>query len=197
MLAGYASSGRIFVPPSLMMIDGVGRILGMGDILTLVEKAETAIKEEEAEKIRRKMMENKFDYDDFLSQFQMISSMGPMGQVMKMLPGMSSLTDKQMYAAEKKFSVRLFLSTAPFSRHRPSVFCLLESPLDPLQTARLTIFQVKPDAGPLQLLLLRPSPWRPENSQAPRFPCMAHCASIGLCARAMAAIPSIPGRSLD
>lgn len=81
-----------------------GRILGMGDVLTLVEKAEAAIKEEDAERMKNKMMANKFDYDDFLEQFKMITNMGPMGQVMKMMPGMSKVTDKQMMAAEKKFS---------------------------------------------------------------------------------------------
>eukprot|EP00951_Prasinocladus_malaysianus_P047584 scaffold651118_cov51-Prasinocladus_malaysianus.AAC.1 len=75
----------------------------MGDILSLVEKAEETIKAEEAERIQKKMMEAKFDYDDFLSQFKMITEMGPMGQVMKMLPGMSNVSDKQMMAAEKKF----------------------------------------------------------------------------------------------
>jgi signal recognition particle subunit SRP54 len=84
---------------------GAGRILGMGDVLTLVEKAEAAIKEEDAERMKNKMMANKFDYDDFLEQFKMITNMGPMGQVMKMMPGMSKVTDKQMMAAEKKFSV--------------------------------------------------------------------------------------------
>jgi len=81
-----------------------GRILGMGDVLTLVERAEEAFKEEEAKKIQEKMMSAKFDYNDFLKQFEMVSKMGPMGQVMKMLPGMSKITDKQMMAAERRFS---------------------------------------------------------------------------------------------
>lgn len=80
----------------------------MGDVLTLVEKAEAAIKEEDAERMREKMLKNKFDYDDFLEQFKMIANMGPMGQVMKMMPGMSKITDKQMMAAEKKFMVRAY-----------------------------------------------------------------------------------------
>ncbi len=84
-----------------------GRILGMGDVLSLVEKVEGAIKEEEAEKMKQKMMSAKFDYNDFLTQFEMINKMGPMNQVMKLMPGMSKISDKQMYAAEKKFSVRL------------------------------------------------------------------------------------------
>eukprot|EP00192_Tetraselmis_astigmatica_P002750 CAMPEP_0117671428 /NCGR_PEP_ID=MMETSP0804-20121206/13326_1 /TAXON_ID=1074897 /ORGANISM="Tetraselmis astigmatica, Strain CCMP880" /LENGTH=569 /DNA_ID=CAMNT_0005479883 /DNA_START=21 /DNA_END=1730 /DNA_ORIENTATION=+ len=81
-----------------------GRILGMGDVLTLVEKAEEAIAAEEAERIQEKMRSAKFDYNDFLKQFEMMNNMGPMGQVMKMLPGMSKISDRQMMAAEKKFS---------------------------------------------------------------------------------------------
>lgn len=61
---------------------------GMGDVLSLVEMAEKNIKEGEAEALTKRMMENKFDFNDFLKQFKMVSGMGGgLTSVMKMLPG--------------------------------------------------------------------------------------------------------------
>ena len=60
---------------------------GMGDVLTLVEKAEAAIKEEDAEAMAKRMMSAKFDFNDFLKQYKMVSGMGNMASIMKMLPG--------------------------------------------------------------------------------------------------------------
>ena len=59
----------------------------MGDVLTLVEKAEEAIKKDEAEAMAKRMAEMKFDFNDFLKQTQMLSKVGTMGQITKMLPG--------------------------------------------------------------------------------------------------------------
>jgi signal recognition particle subunit SRP54 len=59
----------------------------MGDILTLVEKASESIKDEEAEELTKRIMKAKFDFNDFLKQYKMVSSMGSMSQVMRMLPG--------------------------------------------------------------------------------------------------------------
>jgi len=59
----------------------------MGDVLTLVEKAESSIKEEDAQEMTRRMMSANFDFNDFLKQYKMVSGMGSMGQIMKMLPG--------------------------------------------------------------------------------------------------------------
>ena len=56
-------------------------------MLTLVEKAESAIKEEDAEAMTKRMLSAKFDFNDFLQQSKMMSSMGSMGSIMKMLPG--------------------------------------------------------------------------------------------------------------
>jgi signal recognition particle subunit SRP54 len=64
------------------------RILDMGDVLSLVEKAEEAIDEKEAEKMMKKMQKGKFTVTDFLKQMEMISKMGPMGNLLKMIPGM-------------------------------------------------------------------------------------------------------------
>ena len=65
---------------------------GMGDVLTLVEKAEASIKEEDAAEITKRMLSAKFDFNDFLKQYKMVSGMGSMGQIMKMLPGESAVS---------------------------------------------------------------------------------------------------------
>lgn len=67
------------------------RILGMGDVMTLIEKAEEEFDEEEAIKLQQKMMKNQFTLQDFLEQLQRIRKMGPIGQLMGMIPGISKL----------------------------------------------------------------------------------------------------------
>lgn len=67
------------------------RILGMGDIMTLIEKTETVYEEEEALRLQNKIMKNEFTLQDFLDQLQKIRRMGPLGKVMGMIPGMSKL----------------------------------------------------------------------------------------------------------
>jgi signal recognition particle subunit SRP54 len=67
------------------------RILGMGDVLTLIEKAEAAFDQEEAKKMEEKLRKADFTFDDFLSQMQALKKMGPMSQVLGMLPGMAKL----------------------------------------------------------------------------------------------------------
>jgi signal recognition particle subunit SRP54 len=82
-----------------------GRILGMGDVLTLVEKAEAAVSEADAERLTKRMMSAKFDFDDFLEQYRMVTGMGGMGAMLKMIPGVGAIGDKQMAAAEKQFKI--------------------------------------------------------------------------------------------
>lgn len=67
------------------------RILGMGDVLTLIEKAESVFDEAEAEKTARKLEDGKFTLEDFLTQFQTMKSMGPLKDILAMLPGSGSL----------------------------------------------------------------------------------------------------------
>ena len=64
------------------------RILGMGDIITLVEKAQEAVDFADAEKMQRKILEAEFDFDDFLKQMRFMKSMGSLGGIMKLIPGM-------------------------------------------------------------------------------------------------------------
>ena len=66
------------------------RILGMGDVLTLIEKAQDAVTEEQAKKMEKKFRENSFTLDDFLTQFETMSKMGGISSVLSMLPGMGS-----------------------------------------------------------------------------------------------------------
>lgn len=70
-----------------------GRILGMGDVLTLVEKAQQEFDQDEMVAQQQKMLEGKFTLDDFKQQLQQIGKLGPMQQVMKMIPGMGDMAD--------------------------------------------------------------------------------------------------------
>ncbi len=80
------------------------RILGMGDVLTLIEKAQEAIKEEDAKKLEKKLKDNSFDLNDYLEQIDMLKKMGGASAVMSMMPGMGKLKinegdidEKQIY----------------------------------------------------------------------------------------------------
>lgn len=66
------------------------RILGMGDVLSLIEKAEESLNIEEEEKLARRMMKNQFNLNDFLNQLQSIKKMGPLESIIKMIPGIGS-----------------------------------------------------------------------------------------------------------
>ena len=69
------------------------RILGMGDVISLVEKAASEVSDADALKMTQKMLENKFDFDDFLSQSKLMTKMGSLAGVAKMLPGMGNALD--------------------------------------------------------------------------------------------------------
>ncbi len=81
-----------------------GRILGMGDVVSLVEQAAAKIDEEEAKKLQEKLKKNKFDYDDFLTQLKQISKLGGMEGILRFLPGGKQLSgalssvDKSQFA---------------------------------------------------------------------------------------------------
>src|SRR5690606_23402852 len=65
-----------------------GRILGMGDVLTLIEQAEQAFEADQAEQAAAKLLEGQFTLDDFLEQMQQLRKMGPLGNLVGMMPGM-------------------------------------------------------------------------------------------------------------
>ncbi|MGD1905657.1 MAG: signal recognition particle protein [Leptolyngbyaceae cyanobacterium] len=77
------------------------RILGMGDVLTLVEKAQEAVDFADAEKMQEKILSAKFDFDDFLKQTRLMKNMGSLGGIMKLIPGMSGkISDDQLREGE-------------------------------------------------------------------------------------------------
>jgi signal recognition particle subunit SRP54 len=69
----------------------VSRVLGMGDVLSLIEKAEAAISEEEAERLEEKIRANEFTLEDFRDQLKTIRKMGPLESIIGMLPGMNNV----------------------------------------------------------------------------------------------------------
>jgi signal recognition particle subunit SRP54 len=71
----------------------VSRVLGMGDVLSLIEKAEEAVSIEDAEKLERKIREDDFTLEDFRDQLRTIKKMGPIEQILGMLPGMGNLKE--------------------------------------------------------------------------------------------------------
>lgn len=78
------------------------RILGMGDVLTLVEKAQEEIDLSDAEKMQEKMLKAQFDFSDFLKQMRLLKNMGSLGGLMKMIPGMGKLSSDQLQMGEAK-----------------------------------------------------------------------------------------------
>lgn len=78
------------------------RILGMGDIVSLVEKVQDKIDEKEAKAAAQKMMDGHFDLDDMLNQLKQVQKLGSLGSLMKMIPGMPKIDQSQLSAAEKE-----------------------------------------------------------------------------------------------
>jgi len=78
------------------------RILGKGDIVTLVEKAQSAFEEKEAQRLEEKLKSNKFDFEDFRDQLKIIKRLGSISQILSMIPGLSSM-QKNIQVDEKAF----------------------------------------------------------------------------------------------
>jgi signal recognition particle subunit SRP54 len=98
-----------------------GRILGMGDIISLVERAAEAIDEEEAARMERKMRTATFDFSDMLDQFKMMRRLGPLENILGMLPGMSNMKGFSVDEKRLKRIEAMVLSMTPLERHRPDV----------------------------------------------------------------------------
>ncbi|MCU0475998.1 MAG: signal recognition particle protein [Anaerolineae bacterium] len=104
----------------------VDRILGMGDMMSLIEKAEEQFDQAEAEKLQEKLMKNQFTLQDFLEQLQRIRKMGPLGQLMGMIPGMSKVqmsgqvNEQDMQKRLKRVEAIIFSMTAK-ERDNPKV----------------------------------------------------------------------------
>ncbi len=98
------------------------RILGMGDVVSLVEKAQEAITEDEAKKMEEKFRKNQFDFEDFLGQFKMIRKMGSLAGIMKMIPGMdTSAIDMAMAEKEMKKVEAMIFSMTIQERRDPKI----------------------------------------------------------------------------
>ena len=98
------------------------RILGMGDVVSLVEKAQEAIDEKEAKKMEEKFRKNQFDFEDFLSQFKMIRRMGSIAGIMKMIPGVdTSSIDMGMAEKEMKRVEGIIFSMTIEERRNPKI----------------------------------------------------------------------------
>lgn len=100
-----------------------GRILGMGDIISLVEKASEAIDEKEAEKTAKRMQSGKFDLEDFLSTMKQIKKLGPLENLLKLLPGAKKMGLNNVNVDPKQMShvEAIILSMTPKERRNPDI----------------------------------------------------------------------------
>jgi signal recognition particle subunit SRP54 len=85
----------------------VSRILGMGDVLSLIEKAEAAIGEDEAEKLEEKLRKNQFSLDDFRTQLRTLKRMGPLESILGMIPGLGNLKELAQNKPDEKQLARI------------------------------------------------------------------------------------------
>ena len=101
------------------------RILGMGDVLTLIEKAQTTISEEQALEMERKIRQATFDLEDFLTQLQQLKSMGPLSQILEMIPGMGglkgNLSGAEVDDGQLKKVEAIIYSMTPQERGKPEM----------------------------------------------------------------------------
>lgn len=98
-----------------------GRILGMGDVVSLVEKAQESIDQKEAERLAEKMQRAEFNFEDFLSQMQAVRKMGPLGGLMKMMPGMGNIEIGDREEKKLKHTEALIQSMTPQERRNPNI----------------------------------------------------------------------------
>ena len=101
------------------------RILGMGDVMSLIEQAENAFDEEETRKLEEKIRRNKFDLEDFLSQMRQINKLGGLGKIIDMIPGISAADKKSLDLEQGRKDLKkmeaIILSMTPEERRRPNV----------------------------------------------------------------------------
>ena len=105
-----------FIPERL-----AGRILGMGDVVSLVEKAAEAVDTEDAIRLERKLRTASFDFNDFLAQFKMMRRMGPLENILGMLPGMSNVQGLSVDEKQLKRTEAIVLSMTKDERTRPDI----------------------------------------------------------------------------
>ena len=102
----------------------VSRILGMGDVLSLIEKAEQAIGENEAEELEEKLRKNQFSLDDFRTQLRTLKRMGPLESILGMIPGLGNLKELAQNKPDEKQLARveaIISSMTPAERHNDQI----------------------------------------------------------------------------
>ena len=99
------------------------RILGMGDVLTLIEKAQANIDEEKAKEMERKLKKSEFDFNDYLESFKQVKKLGGLGGVMSMTPGMGNMKGAMDNVDEKQIDriEAIILSMTPAERSNPKI----------------------------------------------------------------------------
>ena len=99
------------------------RIIGMGDVISLVEKVQDEIDEKEAMKTAKKMTKGTFDLEDFLSQLNQIKKLGPLENLIKMIPGAKKmgLSDAKIDPKQMAHIEAIVLSMTPEERHNPDI----------------------------------------------------------------------------
>ncbi|MGB9675042.1 MAG: signal recognition particle protein Srp54 [Candidatus Nanoarchaeia archaeon] len=103
----------------------VSRLLGLGDLQTLLEKAQTAIKKEEAEALAKKMLKAEFTFDDLLKQIEALQKMGPLKQILSMIPGfgLAKIPSDLLQTQESKIKIwrTIIQSMTPQERSKPDI----------------------------------------------------------------------------
>ena len=99
------------------------RILGMGDVLSLIEKAEAAVEEDEQKELEARMMKGQFSFDDFLKSYKMLRRMGPLQGVLKLIPGLGAQLEGLDQVDERQLGrvEAVILSMTPTERAMPTV----------------------------------------------------------------------------
>lgn len=119
----YASMGESIDTLELFHPDRMaGRILGMGDVVTLVEKAQSVVDEESAERMEEKLIKQTFTLEDFLEQLNAIKKMGPMQDILGMIPGIGNkMKDVQVDDRALARTEAIILSMTPAERNKPGL----------------------------------------------------------------------------
>jgi signal recognition particle subunit SRP54 len=113
------SEVEVFHPDRL-----ANRILGMGDVMTLIEKAQTEMDQVEAQKAGERLMKGEFTLEDFMKQMQQVRKLGPIGQLLEMIPGMNKMTkgvDLSNAEKDMKRIEAIIQSMTPKERSNPKI----------------------------------------------------------------------------
>ncbi|MEN9938193.1 MAG: hypothetical protein RLZZ387_4772 [Chloroflexota bacterium] len=99
------------------------RILGMGDVLSLIERAEQVYDEEQAKKMQKKLVKGSFDFEDFLQSMQQMRKLGPLNQILAMIPGMGQMARDEELVSEKELKriEAIIFSMTPKERRNPDI----------------------------------------------------------------------------